>query len=169
MKYIIYTSTLRQLPPRVLQPLFHKASSPAMQLFSATSLTRLIVQLVAFVAFVTVATAVAIPAEDVAPSRLVKRGRCGIHVTQYQSAPSVAVIVKNSDNGAQIGQIGRTKFNNGYVNVFSQLRYSIVIHLVGGGELNFAYAADSWSTTDGRCSVGRYDYGVRQMDCGFAC
>ncbi|MCJ1425658.1 hypothetical protein MMC29_003558 [Sticta canariensis] len=139
-----------------------------MQLFAATSLARLILQLVTFLAVV---TASAIPAEDGTRGLLAKRyagPRCGIHVTQYQSAASVAVIVKDN-NQNQIGQIGRTNFNNGYVNVFSQLPYSIVIHLVGGGQLEFAYAGDHWSTTDGRCSVGGYNAGARQMDCGFAC
>lgn len=139
-----------------------------MQFFSTSSLTGLILQVITFVA---VAAAAAIPVEDVATSRLEKRyagPRCGIHVTQYQSAAGVAVIVKDN-NQNKIGEIGRTNFNNGYVNVFSQLRYTIVVHLVGGGQLNFAYAGDSWSTTDGRCSVGGYDRGARQMDCGFAC
>ncbi|MCJ1261743.1 hypothetical protein MMC22_001611 [Lobaria immixta] len=126
------------------------------------SLPRLILHLITFV---TIATAALIPTS---PHLLAKRSRCGIHVTQYQSAPGVAVIVKNNQQN-QIGGVGRTNFNNGYVDVFSQLRYTIVVHLVGGGQLEFAYAADHWSTTDGRCSVGGYANGARQMDCGFAC
>ncbi|MCJ1465655.1 hypothetical protein MMC07_004274 [Pseudocyphellaria aurata] len=163
-----HISTLQLFAPQAFQSLSAKAFPNAMQLFSSTGLTWLILPLVTIIAMT---TAAAIPAEDSATSLLAKRyagGRCGIHVTQYQSAAGVAVIVKDN-NQSKIGEIGRTNFNNGYVNVFSQLPYSIVVHLVGGGQLEFAYAGDHWSTTDGRCSVGGYQGGARQMDCGFAC
>lgn len=35
--------------------------------------------------------------------------------------------------------------------------------------INFAYGDHSWKSSDSRCSVGGYDSGSRQMDCGFPC
>ncbi|KAL8662031.1 MAG: hypothetical protein Q9202_005085 [Teloschistes flavicans] len=35
--------------------------------------------------------------------------------------------------------------------------------------VSFAYGSQSWKSSDGQCSVGGYDKGSRQMDCGFSC
>jgi hypothetical protein len=35
--------------------------------------------------------------------------------------------------------------------------------------ISFAYGDQSWKSSDGQCSVGGYDSGSRQMDCGFHC
>lgn len=35
--------------------------------------------------------------------------------------------------------------------------------------ISFAYADQFWDSNSGQCSVGGYDSGSRQMDCGFTC
>lgn len=35
--------------------------------------------------------------------------------------------------------------------------------------VSFAYGGQSWDSNSGQCSVGGYDSGSRQMDCGFTC
>ena len=40
---------------------------------------------------------------------------------------------------------------------------------VDSDAVQFAYGSQSWSSADGQCSVGGYDSGSRQMDCGFSC
>lgn len=35
--------------------------------------------------------------------------------------------------------------------------------------ISFAYGDQSWDSNSGQCSVGGYDSGSRQMDCGFTC
>lgn len=35
--------------------------------------------------------------------------------------------------------------------------------------VSFAYGDQSWNSDSAQCSVGGYDSGSRQMDCGFTC
>jgi hypothetical protein len=40
---------------------------------------------------------------------------------------------------------------------------------VDADPVSFAYGGDVWTSEDERCSVGAYDSGKREMDCGFTC
>ena len=138
-----------------------------MQPFSVAVLTALIP------AFINMATASPVPEPSEVSLDLEKRyasGQCGIHVTQHTTPSGIEAIIYD-DEAIIIGNIPTTNIiNNNAVNIDSQLPFVIVVsEVVDGSDLNFAYAGDSWSTTGGRCSVGGWAGGVRQMDCGFAC
>lgn len=40
---------------------------------------------------------------------------------------------------------------------------------VDNDPISFAYGSQSWESNSKQCSVGKYDSGSRQMDCGFTC
>ena len=40
---------------------------------------------------------------------------------------------------------------------------------VDDGPISFTYGNQTWNSNSSRCSVGGYDSGSRQMDCGFTC
>ncbi|KAF5390806.1 hypothetical protein D9757_004425 [Collybiopsis confluens] len=104
-------------------------------------------------------------------------GNCGVHITQYQKNEkevnpvnhyTLNVILKDA-NGMVVGFNGNGDAST-TVSVTSQLPY--VFEITAGNldndPLSFAYGGDKWdSSTKGRCSVGKYDSGSRQMD--FVC
>ena len=115
-------------------------------------------------------------AEKLAP-RLVG-GWCGLHITQHQ---------KNEDGVGgdyqydlriydaiqeEIGGVNALDIPNLQTRgVDSQLPYVIEIT---SGEIDpdpiaFAYGGQSWTTDAGQCSIGSYNNGARQGDCGFTC
>lgn len=106
-------------------------------------------------------------------------GNCGTHITQYQKNEKNAnpvnhytldVILKDA-NGMVVGFNGNGDGSQA-LNVASQLPnpFTITAGQVDNDPLAFQYGSDKWdSNTKGRCSVGKYDSGSRQMDCSFAC
>lgn len=114
----------------------------------------------------------ALPVVNVELDKRYNRGRCGIHVRQFKDVKGIDVVVRDKKQ-IIIGNINRTNFNLGCIDVTSQLPFVIVVCPIKKGELEFRYRGDKWTTRDdgedGRCSVGKYDGSIRQMDCGFAC
>jgi len=101
-------------------------------------------------------------------------GACGVHVTQYQKPDpskdqySLAVPHINDANENSIGSFAK---GGPTASVTSKLPLTLEIRTGGvdADPVMFAYGADSWSSGDARCSVGKYDGGKREMDCGFSC
>ena len=109
-------------------------------------------------------------------------GQCGVHVIHYQipEGPnnfySIEATIKDA-NENQIGEISITTAT-GPINISSKLPYQLVVTTALPGSVpdtdaepvSFAYGGDLWNSGDQtRCSVGNYDSGARNMDCGFAC
>ena len=105
-------------------------------------------------------------------------GWCGLHIVQHQ---------KNEDGtGADYkydvriydaiqAEIGGT---NGLdipdyqsATVDSQLPYGVVLTsgALDADPIGLAYAGEDWTTNSGQCSVGGYQDGTRNIDCGFTC
>lgn len=40
---------------------------------------------------------------------------------------------------------------------------------VDSDPVSFAYGGQTWTSSDSQCSIGDYNGGSRQMDCGFTC
>ena len=57
------------------------------------------------------------------------------------------------------------------VDVDSALPWVLIVTAqnVDDDPVQFAYGDQSWDSNSGQCSVGGYDSGARQMDCGFTC
>lgn len=51
------------------------------------------------------------------------------------------------------------------------LQYSVFVIAgqVDSDPVSFRFGPDSWDSNAGLCSVGGYENGQREMDCGFAC
>lgn len=118
-------------------------------------------------------------------------GRCGIHFIEYQ-IPSgdhqyyLAARVVDAQGSllAQAGnsyEVGGTKVAaSSPVGIDSALPYVVVITVPLPGSLGpkgntdtapvaFAYAGQTWGSSDSQCKVGKYDSGARQGDCTFSC
>lgn len=107
-------------------------------------------------------------------------GQCGVHVKQYQK--NEATVNPNPNYKFDITiydalqhQIGQVLFADAPtavgVDVDSLLPYVLIVTAgpVDSSNVGFAYAGANWDSSSGQCSVGGYDSGSRQMDCGFAC
>ncbi|KAK2802248.1 hypothetical protein FQN50_007429 [Emmonsiellopsis sp. PD_5] len=105
-------------------------------------------------------------------------GWCGIHITQYQKNdrdnpnPDYRFDISIKDHQGQ--EIGRADFADGSKNIdiFSALPWVLIV--TAGDEdsdpVSFAYSDQSWDSNDeSRCSMGKYDSGNRDGDCGFSC
>lgn len=110
-------------------------------------------------------------------------GRCGVHVIQYQipEGPnnfySIEAAIKDANGNLIFGDLAKTTATNS-IGIPSFLPYQLIVTAVLPGSvpdtdaepLKFAYGSDFWNSDDTtRCSVGGYDSGARNMDCGFAC
>jgi len=99
--------------------------------------------------------------------------RCGVHISQNTSVPLVFglnVMVKDS-NGEVIGNDSQYVFPLNGFDLASELPYKVVVTpgLKETDPIVLEYAGFSTPTVAPACSVGGYDNGVRQMDCGFPC
>ncbi|QIW96682.1 hypothetical protein AMS68_002200 [Peltaster fructicola] len=118
--------------------------------------------------------------DDLALTKRYKPGWCGLHFVQYQKneGPGPArndyrftITIKDAA-GAVVGGTGNLPMPiYQSSNLPGALPYSLVMTPgnVDSDPLRFAYAGQSWSSSDGTCSVGIYDRGSRQGDCGFTC
>lgn len=107
-------------------------------------------------------------------------GQCGVHVKQYQKNEANSnlnpdyqfdITVKDALQ-AQIGQVLSADAPGGVaVNVDSALPSVLLVTAgnVDSDPVGYAYAGAVWDSNAGQCSVGEYDSGSRQIDCGFAC
>jgi hypothetical protein len=108
-------------------------------------------------------------------SRGYSPGWCGVHVIQYQKPDpskdsySLEVTTLNDANENSIGS-----FTKGGPTASVTSKLPLTLEIKTGGvdadPVSFAYGDQSWNSNDkARCSVGKYDNGKRQMDCGFTC
>ncbi|KAL2055058.1 hypothetical protein ABVK25_004880 [Lepraria finkii] len=110
-------------------------------------------------------------------------GNCGVHVVQYQKnegAPDSTggtsnyrfdILIKD-DQGELVGELDYADAPGGQgVDVDSALPEVLIVTAqnVDSDPVQFAYAGQSWDSNSGQCSVGGYDSGSRQIDCGFTC
>lgn len=111
-------------------------------------------------------------------------GRCGVHVEQWQKnnggenqLDTYELLVNILDNDRRlIGSATKQSAAETLEIVDSVLPYDLYV-ATGNSDLapiRFWYADQYWdSNSQGngshQCSVGAYDSGARQMDCGFAC
>lgn len=112
-------------------------------------------------------------------------GNCGVHVTQYQKNEGPAAangaggtsnyrfdITLYDDNQVQIGQVLLSDAPTGAgVGVTGALSWAMIVKAqnLDDDPLQFAYAGSAWDSNSPQCSVGGYDNGSRNMDCGFPC
>ncbi|RYP81686.1 hypothetical protein DL769_001918 [Monosporascus sp. CRB-8-3] len=104
-------------------------------------------------------------------------GACGIHVTQYQknqggvgSEYKFTVTIKDAVDDIIGGIRDQAIADFQSTTVFSELPHSLVITVgsVDDDPVRFAYAGHIFSSSTG-CSIGGYENGNREMDCGFTC
>ncbi|KAH8818866.1 hypothetical protein DL96DRAFT_1684436 [Flagelloscypha sp. PMI_526] len=83
-------------------------------------------------------------------------GYCGMHVTQIFIGDSVGP----KDAPANVG-----------IDVTSKLPFVMIVTAqnVDDDPIKFAYAGQNFDSNAAQCSVGGYDSGKREMDCGFTC
>ncbi len=110
-------------------------------------------------------------------------GWCGVHVTQYQKNEDPAgsdggtseyrLDVSLSDNIQDpIGSVSHLSVPGGvYEGIDSQLPDVFEVEVGGadGQPVFFMYNGQAWDSGDSQCSMGGYNGGSRQMDCGFSC
>lgn len=108
-------------------------------------------------------------------------GSCGVHVREYQKneGPGSNTADYRFDiylyDRAQdfIGTSGTVDIPDGSTaNIGAPtLPYLLLVTSghVDSDPIYFAYAGQQWSSNSGQCSVGKYDGGDREMDCGFNC
>jgi hypothetical protein len=104
-------------------------------------------------------------------------GWCGVHVTHYQkpdpAKDQYALEAKVFD--ANQNEIGSSNGKQGAKLIFgSRLPVPFIVNsrAVDADPLDFEYDNVKWDSDDKAthfCSVGAYDNGKREMDCGFTC
>ena len=110
-------------------------------------------------------------------------GSCGVHVTQYQknegpsNGPSgnseyrVDVTLKDALQDV-VGGVNLLSLPGGtFSGINSQLPYVFEVEAGANDDepLRFQYNGQAWASDGWQCSVGDYNSGSRQMDCGFNC
>jgi len=102
-------------------------------------------------------------------------GSCGIHITQYQKPDpskdpySLAAKIYDANqneignsNGKQLGPV--LVLTTPLPNTFT-----ITARNIDADSLKLGYDGREWDAIAPACSVGAYDSGKREMDCGFPC
>ena len=110
-------------------------------------------------------------------------GWCGVHVTQFQKneGPSgsdgsnaeyrLDVTLYDALQDA-VGGVTLLSLPGGtFSGIDSQLPdvFEVEVGANDAEPVEFQYAGQAWSSNDAQCSVGGYDDGSRNMDCGFNC
>ena len=74
-------------------------------------------------------------------------------------------------NGIEIGQATKQSAAESLEVVDSVLPYDLVLATgsTDNAPIMFWYGDQYWDSSSSECSVGAYDSGMRQMDCGFQC
>ncbi|KAJ3738803.1 hypothetical protein DFH05DRAFT_1516325 [Lentinula detonsa] len=114
-----------------------------------------------------------------APKNHPNSGNCAFHVYQFQKNEkkqnpvnhyTIVAIIKDA-KGVIVGFEGDGDGSKP-VPVSSQLHDPLTITTGPNDKsaLSFSFGKDKWnSDAKSRCSVGKYDHGIRQMDCNFQC
>lgn len=113
----------------------------------------------------------------IAPSQLIILRRwCGVHVTQYQknevpNTPNYQYYASVYDaNQHDIGDGNGAPATGDSFDIATLLNpLTIIAGAVDSDPVGFEYNGASWDSSSSQCSVGGYDGGERQMDCGFTC
>ena len=101
-----------------------------------------------------------------------------MHLTQYQKNKNgvgnnyEVTVVLHDSVGATLGGVDKQPAIGGQaLNINSQLPavFEVIVGSVDSDSIEFKYAGQTWYSTAGQCSVGKYNKGSRQMDCGFTC
>ena len=126
------------------------------------------------------------PPSSTGPATLAKRfasGWCGVHVVQYQKnegptdTPNGNADYRLDVNLADalqdpVGGVSSIDAPGGqFEDIDSQLPFVFEVE-VGAQDadpVRFQYNGQAWDSTAGQCSVGSYQGGSRNMDCGFNC
>ncbi|EAT77200.2 hypothetical protein SNOG_15535 [Parastagonospora nodorum SN15] len=97
-------------------------------------------------------------------------GWCGIHVVQYQKPnPAKDSYSLEVTRVNDIPPFVRRLFFPGWAYCKCH-QQAVKTGAVDADPVRFAYGGQSWDSNDkARCSVGKYDNGKRQLDCGFTC
>ncbi|KAI4129290.1 MAG: hypothetical protein LQ338_002299 [Usnochroma carphineum] len=112
-------------------------------------------------------------------------GNCGVHLQQYQknegnpatngnqatSDYRFTVFLKDA-NGEAVGEVAYYDAPGGQgVDVDGELPLVFIVTAgnVDDDPVSFAYGDQKWDSHSQQCSVGGYDSGSRQLDCGFSC
>jgi len=103
-------------------------------------------------------------------------GNCGVHITQWQKNENgvggdyqydvrLYDAVQVAEGGAN--RLAVADFACGGVDSALPLVFEVCSGSVDSDPITFHYGGDTFDSHS--CSVGGYDSGKRQMDCGFAC
>jgi len=116
------------------------------------------------------------------PSNNAKRyvpGWCGMHIQQYQigegpgDTSQYRLTIELFDaNHAPLGGVNTANVpDGGSVDVGSALPnvYIAAVAYVDSDPVLFAYGGQKFDSSSPQCSMGEYDNGSRQGDCGFTC
>lgn len=103
-------------------------------------------------------------------------GWCTTHVVQYQKPdpatdPYTLDVSLFDGAGTPIGAITGAISSTALTSLLPYT-FDVGTENVDSDPVTFAYAGDSWDSNDStnhQCSVGAYDSGSRQIDCGFTC
>lgn len=100
-------------------------------------------------------------------------GLCSFAMGQYHSAsePYGIDVLLHDNAGSELIKISqRVDFNGNCINLTSQLPFVLVVCEDAGSDgLNFAYASQSWSSTDGNCNLSDWQWDTRDVGCSFQC
>ena len=98
---------------------------------------------------------------------------CSVHVKQYQDTPgpdhrySFEARVTDA-NRFYMGHLSKTVASYAVMVKTKSFDMVITTKYVDSDPIAFQFRDDSWDTTSpGRCTVGQYDSGARDMDCWF--
>lgn len=116
------------------------------------------------------------PTESLAP-RFVG-GSCAFHIVQHQKNEygvgadyQYDVRIFDSIQAIIGGENALAIPNLKTASVTSELPFTLDITsgLIDADPITFAYAGQNFNTDSSQCSIGDYDSGKRQADCGFSC
>ncbi|KAH8833184.1 hypothetical protein DL96DRAFT_1585129 [Flagelloscypha sp. PMI_526] len=106
-------------------------------------------------------------------------GNCGVHVTQFQkpnpATDNYKLDIRMFDGAQKLIGVSNGQENapsgQGVVvtNFFQSSDLTVTAQNVDDDPLLFSFQAQNFDSNSGQCSVGAYDSGKREMDCGFSC
>ncbi|KAJ5601176.1 hypothetical protein N7510_010710 [Penicillium lagena] len=125
-----------------------------------------------------------VPTSTAAPPEVTyAQGACGVHVIQYQKNENknglnptdyyqVQFEVKDADNNLiTTSPTSQAESGNPVTIQGDGLEYpfSVTVGDIDSDPVSFKYNDQEWDSDADQCSVGKYDTGTRNMDCGFTC
>lgn len=121
----------------------------------------------------------ALPKAAIPVEKRFASGQCGAHIVQYQKnegpgdQSQYRLQINLYDAGhAEAGDIAPTDATpDAPVDVDGPLPYvfEATVGFVDSDPIQFHYGGQFWESTGAQCSMGKYDSGSRNGDCGFSC